>query len=167
MYSEEVAQLMKTDKQKAIKLVNALNKEAVRELNEIFGKCCSIELGEFKSKPSSYYKYSHLFDYRESHVKVKLGTTSFNCRLPIKLENQVLDLKMLHDGIMNANLNLTYVHQREWFNKLKDEIKSVYEKDRLAKDLFQNLGSKLADAVQDNSNQIHKPVQATKKVSKI
>ena len=158
---------MKTDKQKAIKLVNTLNKQAVRDFNEMFGKACDIELGEFKSKPSSHYKYSHLFDYRESHVKVKLGSTSFNLRLPLKEENQVMDLNMLHDGIMNARLRITYVSQRKWFDELKEQIKNVYEKDKLAKDLFRDLGSKLADAAQDNTNQIHKPVQATKKVSKI
>ncbi len=167
MYSEEVAELMKTNKQKAIKLVNALNKETVRDFNEMFGKACGIELGEFKSKPSSNYRYSHMFDERENTVKVKLGSTSFNLRLPLKEENQVMDLKMLHDGIMNARLRITYVSQRNWFDELKEQIKNVYEKDKLAKDLFRDLGSKLADAVQDNTNQIHKPVQATKKVSKI
>jgi len=156
MFSEEIAELLKVDKQKGIKLVNKKNKEAVEELNEVLSNGFGIELTRFQSKPCSY---SHSFDHRESSVKCKMGSTSFNLRLPIKENNQVVDLGMVRDAILNANLRITYVSQEKWFNELKDKISQAYDKDKLYKDLAKNLSNALESQPINQAKQERKIVQ--------
>lgn len=143
MFSEEIAELMKVDKHKGVKHVNKKNKEAVEELNEVLGNGFGIELTGFQSKPCPLPRYSHLFDYRENSVKCKMGSTSFNLRLPIKENNQVVDLSMVREAILNANLRITYVSQEKWFNELKEKICQAYDKEKLYKDLAKNLSNAL------------------------
>lgn len=143
MFSEEIAELMKVDKKRGVKLVNQKNKEAIEELNEVLSNGFGIELTSFQSKPSSLYSYSHRFDYRENTIKCKMGSTSFNLRLPIEENNQVVDLGMVREAILNANLRITYVSQEKWFNELKEKISQAYDKEKLYKDLAKNLSNAL------------------------
>lgn len=159
MFNEEISELMKIDKQKGIKLVNKKNKAAIEELNEVLNNGFGIELTGFQSKPCSMYRYSNLFDYRENTVKCKMGSTSFNLRLPIKEHNQVVDLDMVREAILKANLRTTYVSQEKWFNELKEKISQAYDKEKLYTNLAKNLSNALDTQITNQVKQERKIVQ--------